>query len=219
MRTFAAAAVLAAITGSASADVITSYVNFGQSGDQASSPAGTVATNVSALPLTRGAGLGGNAGGNSLNSNGWDTLDSTDYVTFGFNVDAGYAVDLDTLWFGSRSSNSGPGSLGVFYSIDGFASPVFTFTQSGTNFNNSVADLSALTGLTGSIEFRIYALDGTRADGGQGISSSGTFRVGDYYDGSNFSEFRFEGTVSQVPAPASAALLGLGGLVAARRRR
>ena len=217
MRIYAAAAVLAVTAGTASADVITSWTSFGQPGDQAATPVGTAAANVTGTAMTRGAGLGANAGGNSLNSNGWDTLDSTDYVSFGFTVDAGYSVNLDTLWMGTRSSNSGPGSLGVFYSVDGFASPVFTFTQSGTAYTNSIADVSALTGLTGSVEFRIYALDGTRADGNTGISSSGTFRVGDHNDGSNFSEFRFEGSV--VPAPASAAMLGLGGLVALRRRR
>ena len=217
MRTFAAAAVLAAVAGTASADVITSWVNFGQPGDQAASPVGTQAANVTGTPMTRGAGLGANAGGNSLNSNGWDTLDSTDYISFGFTVDAGYSVDLDTLWFGSRSSNSGPDSLAVYWSGDGFSSPIFSFAQSGTAFTNSIANVSALSGLTGANEFRIYAVDGTRADGGQGISSSGTFRVGDHNDGTNFTEFRFEGTV--VPAPASAALLGLGGLVAVRRRR
>ncbi len=104
----------------------------------------------------------------------------------------------------------------MYWSGDGFASPVYSFSQSGTDFNNSIADVSALTGLTGTNEFRIYAVNGVSANGGS-ISSGGTFRVGDHYDGSNFTEFRFEGSV--VPAPASAALMGLGGLVAARRRR
>jgi hypothetical protein len=215
MKTAIAALALLAGT-TASADVITSYVNFGQPGTQASSPVGTVAANVTALPLTRGAGLVGNAGTNSLNAAGWDSLGATDYITFGFNVAPGFAVDLDTLWFGSRSSNSGPGQLGVFWSGDGFTTPVFTFSQSGTNFTNSIANLSALQGLTGANEFRIFATSPLSATGGA-IGSSGTFRVGDHFDGTNFTEFRFEGTV--VPAPASAALLGLGGLAAARRRR
>lgn len=216
MRKFAAAAVLAAVAGTASADVITSYVNFGQTGDQAASPVGTVAANVSALPLTRGAGINPSAAGNSISSNGWDDLSADDYFTFGFTVDAGYSVDLDTLWFGSRSSNTGPGFLSVYSSLDGFSAPLYSFAQVGTAFNNNIADLSGLTGLTGSVEFRIYADNGVSANGGA-ISSGGTFRLGDHFDGANFTEFRFEGTV--VPAPASAALLGLGGLVAIRRRR
>ena len=202
MRTFAAAAVLATVAGT---DVITSWVNFGQPGDQAFSPVGTEAANVTGSVLTRGAGLNPSGAGNSISSNGWDDLGADDYFTFGFTVDAGYSVDLDTFWFGSRSSNTGPGFLSIYSSVDGF-----------TNFNNSIADMSALTGLTGTVEFRILADNGTSASGGT-ISSGGTFRLGDHFDGSDFTEVRFEGTV--VPAPASAALLGLGGLVAVRRRR
>ncbi len=218
MRTLAAAAILAAISGTASADVITSWANFGQTGDQAASPVGTQAANVTGAAMTRGAGLSPNAGSNSLNSAGWDTLAANDYISFGFSVAAGYEVDLSTLWMGTRSSNTGPGFLSVYSSLDGFASPVFSFSQVGTAYTNSIADVSALSDLTGSVEFRIYADNGVSANGGA-ISGTGTFRVGDHSDGANFSEFRFEGTVSQVPAPASAALMGLGGLVAARRRR
>ncbi len=53
-----------------------------------------------------------------------------------------------------------PGQPAVYWSGDGFASPVYSFSQSGTDFNNSIADVSALTGLTGSNEFRIYAVNG-----------------------------------------------------------
>lgn len=218
MRILTAAALAVVTAGTASADVITSYVNFGQPGNQASSPVGTVAANVTALPLTRGAGITPTAAGNSLSGSGWDTLDATDYITFGFTVDAGFSVDLDTLWFGSRSSGTGPANLAVFYSVDGFTNPVYSFTQVGTAFTNNIADVSALTGLTGSVEFRILALNNLNAGGTGVISSGGTFRVGDHLDGAGvFTEFRFEGSV--VPAPASAALLGLGGLLAARRRR
>lgn len=217
MKSIFAIVALAGSAAVANAEVITSWVNFGQPGTQASTPVGTQAANVTGVAMTRGAGLSGNAGSNSLNSAGWNTLDSTDYVSFGFTVASGYSVDLSTLWMGTRSSASGPGSLGVFYSVDGFAAPVFTFSQSGTAFTNSIANLSSLANITGSVEFRIYALSQLRADGASGISSSGTFRVGDHFDGSTFTEFRFEGDV--VPAPATVALAGIGGLIAARRRR
>ncbi|MFG0275452.1 MAG: PEP-CTERM sorting domain-containing protein [Phycisphaerales bacterium] len=203
-------------TSIASADVITSWTNFGQPGDQAASPVNVEAANVTGVAITRGAGLNPSGAGNSISSNGWDDLAADDYFTFGFNVDAGFSVDLDTLWIGTRSSNTGPGFLGLFYSGDGFSSNLYTFTQSGTSFNNSIIDLSSLTGLTGNVEFRIIALNGTSANGGT-ISSGGTFRIGDHFDGANFSEVRFEGTV--VPTPGAMALFGLAGVCAGRRRR
>lgn len=214
-----ASAIAAATATIASADVITSYINFGQPGDQIASPTGTVAPNVSALPLTRGAGLNPNVGANSLNSAGWNGGNPDDYITFGFTVADGYRVNLESLFFGGRSSGSGPGDLGVFSSLDGFAAPLHTYTQTGTAFTNNAIDLSALSGLTGAVEFRIYATSDRRADGTFGISSAGTYRVGDYSDGAVFSEFRFEGRVKVIPTPGAAALLAVGGIFAARRRR
>jgi hypothetical protein len=219
MKTTVVLAALVAVAGSAAAsnEVITSWINFGQGGNQASSAVGTQAANVVGNVLTRGSGLTASAASNSLSASNWQFSDANDYFTFGFTVDAGYSVDLGSLWLGSRSSNTGPGLMGLFYSGDGFASSLHTFDQSpGSNFVNSIIDLSGLTGLTGTVEFRIAMLADVAANGGT-VSSSGTFRVGDHFDGSNFTEMRFVGKV--VPAPASLALLGLGGLVAGRRRR
>jgi len=196
---------------------IAAWGQFGQPGDQAFTAPTATAANVTGLDMTRGPGLNPNAGSNSLNSSGWDGPDpANDFVSFGFSVDAGFSVDLDSLIIGTRASNSGPGNLGLFYSGDGFSNNLFTFTQSGTNFLNSIIDLSSLNGLVGTIEFRIRALDDTRADGGTGISSAGTFRVVDFFDG-DFTDTQFTGTV--VPTPGAVGLFGLAGLVATRRRR
>lgn len=200
----------------ASAQVITSWVNFGQLGNQAFSAVGTEAAGVTGSTLTRGAGITATAASNSFSGNGWDTLAADDYFSFGFTVASGFSVDLSTFWLGSRSSSSGPGFMGLFWSGDGFTSSLTTITQVGTAFTNSIIDVSSLTGLTGTVEFRLMALNGTSAGGGV-IGSAGTFRVGDHFDGTNFTEMRFEGTV--VPTPGAAALFGLAGLCAGRRRR
>lgn len=219
MKNAFALAALVAVAGSAAAsnEVITSWVNFGQPGNQGSSAVGTQAANVVGNVLTRGSGLTPSAAGNSLSASGWQFSDANDYFTFGFTVDAGYSVDLSQLWLGSRSSGTGPGLLGLFYSGDGFSTSLHTFNQApGSNFVNSIIDLSSLTGLTGTVEFRIQMIQDVSASGGA-VGSAGTFRVGDHFDGANFTEMRFVGKV--VPAPASIALVGLGGLVATRRRR
>lgn len=217
MKTITAIALAAGLASAASAEVITSWVNFGQPGDQFSSPVGATAANVTGTELTRGPGLTASAAGNSFSASGWSTA-SDDYFSFGFTVADGYAVNLESFWVGARSSNTGPGFLGLFSSADGFTTNLFTFVQNGTNFNNVVVDLSALTGLTGEVEFRIMAINDVSANGGT-IAAGGTFRVGDHSDGANFTEMRFEGSVVPVPAPGALALLGLGGLVTTRRRR
>lgn len=216
MKTLTFALVAGLASAASATEVITSYALFGATGDQVFQAPASAAAGVSGLDLTRGPGLGASAAGNSFSANGWSSDQSQDYFSFGFTVDAGSSVDLESLWLGSRSSNTGPGFLGLFYSGDGFTTSLFDFIQVGTAFNNSIVDLSGLTGLTGTVEFRIAALNDVSANGGT-ISSGGTFRIGDHFDGSNFSEVRFEGTV--IPAPGAVALLGLGGLVATRRRR
>ena len=218
MKNITAIALVAGLATAASAEVITSWANFGQPGDQAFSPVSVEAANIDGLNFTRGPGLGGNAGNNSLNSNGWSTDASQDYVSFGFTVADGYTVDLESFWFGARSSGTGPGFLGIFVSTDGFSSSVYEFVNVGTSFTNAVADMSALTGLTGTVEFRVQLLNDVSAGGGL-VGSQGTFRMGDHFDGSDFTEMRFEGSVNVIPAPGAFALLGLGGLVATRRRR
>ncbi|MFO0833566.1 MAG: MYXO-CTERM sorting domain-containing protein [Phycisphaerales bacterium] len=215
MKIFALA-VLAASAGVASASVTVSQWDLtGAPGDQAFT-AGSGITHVSATNLTRGTGLGVSAAGNSFSSLGW-TQQTTDYFSWGFSVDAGYAVNLDKLYIGTRSSNTGPGLMGLYYSGDGFATAITTFAQVGTAFNNMAIDLSALPNVSGNVEFRVVQIGNVAANGGT-TSSSGTFRFTAYFINSTFDRnLQFTGDV--VPTPGAMALLGLGGLVAGRRRR
>lgn len=219
MKNVIALAALVAVAGAsvASGDVITSWVNFGQPGNQAFSAVGTQAANVTGANLVRGSGLTPSAASNAFSASNWQFSDTNDYFAFGFTVDSGYAANLESLWVGMRSSNTGPGLMGLFYNGDGYSSALATFDMSpGSVFVNAIVDLSALSGLTGAVEFRLMMTANIAANGGS-VSSSGTYRVGDHFDGANFSEMRVTGTV--VPAPASMALIGLGGLIAGRRRR
>ncbi len=220
MHISAAAVGLASLSSfSGASTIITSYTTFGQPGNQAVQPANSPVAGVTGLDMTR-SGVNPFGAANSFSANGW-TNGTDSYFSFGFTVDAGFAVNLDRFFMGTRSSGTGPGELGLFYSGDNFASSLFSFTQSGTNFTNSDVDLSALTGLTGEVEFRIAPTSTVSANGGT-IAATGTFRIGDYFDGS-FSEVRFTGEVIEtvvIPLPGAAGL-GLAGLglVAVRRRR
>lgn len=216
MKFCAAVCGVVAVASAANAGVITSYNLTGQPGTQAS-VAGTGTTNVTAASLTRGAGLTGVSAANSMNASGW-TQGADDFFSFGFTVDSGFAVNLDKLYIGTRSSAQGPGTMGLFYSGDGFATALTTFNQApGGNFINAIIDLSGLSGLTGSVEFRLMQIGTVAANGGS-TSSGGTFRVTAYFENGAFNrDLQLTGEV--VPAPSALALLGLGGLVAARRRR
>lgn len=211
------ALVLGGAVSGASAQVVAEWDLLGAPGNQ-DFTVGSGAPGITAANLTRGAGITPTAAANSLSGSNWHDLAADDYFTFGFTPDAGVSVDLDTLFIGSRSSGTGPGFLGLFSSLDGFTANLFTFAQApGGNFVNSAIDLSALPDIAGAVEFRIIALNNVSAAGGT-TGSAGTFRVGAYFeDGAFAANLGFSGTI--IPTPGALALLGLGGLVATRRRR
>jgi len=219
----AALIAFAGIAAAASGEIIVAWDAFGQPGNQAELPTSVVADNVSATGITRGPGLGSNSGNNSLNSNNWDEAEqgaaSEDYFTFSVTVDALYEVALDAFQIGSRSSNTGPGTLGLYFSGDSFSNPLATWTQSGDNFANNIFDLSGIVLSEGTTEFRIIEIGNTQADGSGATSGQGTFRIVDFFDNGNFIDTNLTGTVTLIPTPGAFGVFAAAGLVAARRRR
>jgi len=180
LSTFVCSAIAAALlTCVSSASTIALWQLAGQPGNQLTTM-GVGSANVSALDMTRGSGLGVNTGSGSFNSNGWDGVDANDYISFGFTVDAGYEVKLASILLGTRSSNTGPGTLGLYSSIDNFANPIQQFQQTGDAYNDRNLDITALGLVSGSVEFRIFEIGDTQADGSGDTSSAGTFRLTDY---------------------------------------
>ena len=208
------------IVGNANADIVAHWDMYGQPGDQVSTAAVDDVANVTGLDMVRGNGLGTNTGANSLNSNGWDGIEAGDYIQFGFSVDPNYEVSLDELWIGTRSSNTGPGTIGFYSSLDGFANPFYTVTQVGSDYANSIIDISALGTISEDLYIRLYEFGDIQADGDGATSSTGTFRITDHYDTGIYTDVQITGTVSPVPVPAAVWLLGSGliGLVGFRRR-
>ncbi|QDV42280.1 hypothetical protein Enr13x_21250 [Stieleria neptunia] len=211
----------------ASAVQLSAWDMFGQPGTQATTPTSSSAANITGTDMTRGAGLSTSGAGNAMSSSSWGSTAAspavdTEYFSFGFNVDTGFQVDLDELIIGTRSSNTGPGTIGVYSNQDGFTTALATIVQQGSDFANSIIDLSSLTGVTGTLELRLIEIGNTQADGSGTTSNGGTFRVVDYYDGSNFVDTQLTGTVSAVPEPGALAgifSLGLVGAAVGRRRR
>ncbi len=182
----------------------------GEPGNQQETLSTLLAPNISGMSVSRGPGLNAMSGSDSINSSGWNTLASDDYFSFGFTVDPGYRVNLDQLLITTRSSNTGPGTVVLRYGGDGFTGDLTTFTQQGTNILDSTVDLTALTNLTGDVEFRLFSANSTSANGGT-VAGGGTFRITNFEQESNGS-FRFTGTVEAIPEPSSLALLSVLGV-------
>ena len=136
---------------------------LGQPGNQATSP-GAGSANVTASSIARGPGLTASAATNSFAASGWN---AGEYFSLGFTVGSGYQVSLASLDIGTRSSTTGPGTMGLYYSGNGYSTALATFNQApGSNFVNTIVDLSALTNLVGTVEFRIGMIAGAAANGG-----------------------------------------------------
>lgn len=202
----------------AQAALVAEWNMTGRNGLQLVTPGG-VATGLTGGTWVRGSGLIRNSGPDSMSASGWDG-GANDYLGFTVTVEEGSALFLDRLSIGTRSSSSGPGSIGLFYSGDLFANALATVQQGpGNNVVYSVMDLSALPALTsGSLEFRLYQIGANAADGGATSPTSGSFRITDYFSGGVDRNITLEGavvTASSVPVPAAGwlLLLGLGALV------
>ena len=206
------------------AATIVSWETFGNSGNEPFVAPTNVETGLVGLNLERGPGLSAPSGTNSFNSSAWawsgGVRQADDYVSFGFEVQAPFKVDDLSLLFGSRSSNAGPGPLGLFWSGDNFTDPLHTWTHVNELWSNEDIDLAGLGTLeAGVYEFQIQSIANQRASDPQNtIAGGGTMRIGDYFQsGQGFSLFRFEGTVT--PEPGRAMLLAIGGLLFLARRR
>lgn len=137
----------------------------------------------------------GSGSTDSFSANGWPTSATLDpYFSFTVTPDSGFAFSLTSVDFDERRSGTGPTTFTVQYAIGGGS-----FTTLGTS---SVADISTWTNETfdttpmsvatsSPVEVRIFA---TNAEG-----TSGTWRVDDVVA---------FGTISAVPEPAAAGLLG-----------
>jgi len=232
LTTMMVAGLLAMATTSAyaypgSSELVAEWNTSGMAGTEASLM-GTGTAHISAVELTRGAGLAGNTGANSMNTKGWDATNSNDYLQFSLTVESGYTVTLGDLWIGTKSSGTGPGTMGFYSSADNYVNAFHTVIQDGTNYYNETIDLSFLGPVSGSFAIRLYEVGNTQADGSGDTSSTGTFRVTDYTDTSGSSyiyhNIGISGSVapvSSVPVPAAAWLLGTGflGLIGLKRKK
>jgi len=152
-------------------------------GTQLQTPATSVASNLSAGPVSRGAGLTATAGANSINSTGWTTggiliaVAGNDYYGFSITPNAGYEIDFTELRFSEARSITGIRNIEVRASLDNFA----TFTTLSTIAvpdNNSTRtqtiDLTAfniLENQLSTVDFRLYGYTAEATTGSWRLNS------------------------------------------------
>lgn len=163
------------------AAIVADWDTTGLAGTEATLAAAVLGTGVSSGVIGRGGGLTTAGAANSFNSAGWEaTTASTttdEYISFTLSLSSTY--DLSTLSFASRSSGTGPGTLGLFYSGDAYTTPIASWAQANTATLEQTIDLSSMANFTGTLEFRIIEIGNLQADGSGATASGGTFRIQD----------------------------------------
>ncbi|WP_170179847.1 T9SS type A sorting domain-containing protein [Flavivirga rizhaonensis] len=123
---------------------------------------------VSTSGICRSSGINANAGA-TYNSRDWTTsasIDVNDYLEWTLTPDSGYEIDLTTMDLTYDRSGTGPTMVDIQVDTGSGFSSIFTdaSVSAGTENNNGI-DLSTITGITGTITFRLYAYNSTGATG------------------------------------------------------
>ncbi|MEN0020756.1 MAG: hypothetical protein AAF747_07730 [Planctomycetota bacterium] len=228
MKTAFATALIAA-AGTAAAQTATLYqVQTAASQSNPTLTPTVVAAGLAGDVLSAGSGISAASGG-TWNWNGWadggtpstqaEALAEDEVWNWGFDVaGANLVVTLETFDIRLDRSGSGPNQFDITVAVNGgtptsVLSDDFGDSSSGRDYVAvSLGNIVVNSG--DSVEFQLVAWG---ADSG-GASSGGTFDLETVdFNGSDPRSLRINGTV--VPTPASAALVGLAGLAAIRRRR
>jgi len=157
--------------------VLQQYNFTGANGDEAIFPPDGQPLNGALSNMKRGSGLQPSAAGNVFNSTGFTTgatADTSDYYSFSIKANTGFQLNLDSLVFGQRKSNSGPASYAIRSSQDNFQGDLSTGQGTNTiSWNNKTVFGAAFTGISSdqTTEFRIYGYGATAASGTWRIDS------------------------------------------------
>jgi hypothetical protein len=138
----------------------------GQAGDQASTPATSTATGITAGALTRSTGLTAASGTSSINASGWSTAntpDTTKYYTFTLAPPSGCSLALSSAAIDIAHSGTGPALGAIGTSADNYAQQLSISTSTA-----SMPSLVVSSGAT-QLEIRVY--------GYMAPSATGTMRI------------------------------------------
>ena len=207
------------------ADILLSWNTFGNLGTETSEPSVFNDLNVAAASLTLGAGVtaatnshrfGGsnwfNTGDRTAGSTITQAVTGNDFIQFAVTPNSGFHLTATSLVFSWERSSTGPSSLTLRSSLDGFASDLGAITGLGTSLTTgNTLNISGVSNVAAATTFRLYGFGGTNALGTGGFDTN-----------ISTTNVIFNGSVTAVPEPTSIALVSLmccTGFVAAFRRR
>ncbi|REE27463.1 putative secreted protein (Por secretion system target) [Winogradskyella pacifica] len=134
-------------------------------------------TSVSSSGFVRGSGVNLSSANANFTSNDWTVggdqptaAANDDYIEWSISANTAFEITLDELDIRLRRNPNGPSDFQIFYSLDGFATTGTSLDGSRTlaensNTNINLASLSVLSGISGTITFRLYAW-GASSSGG-----------------------------------------------------
>ncbi len=190
------------------ADIILAWNTFGNAGTE-TTEASTVNFGVSASNLTLGAGVNAAGNANRFGGNNWfdtgnanpstlaNAIAGNNYIEFTVTPDAGKSIDLTSLSFVWDRSNTGPSSVALRSSADGFSTDLGSATGI---VNGALATQNfafSLTNIITPTTFRMY-----------GFNATGTTGTGGFDTATNANNVILNGSVT-VPEPGTLILAGL----------
>lgn len=203
------------------------YTFTGSPGNQASEAVDANPIGALFSDLTRGPGIVPAAGVDSMNSSGWtagSSIDPNDYYEWTITPLAGFALDLTEFDINFQRSETGPRSLDVRNSLDGFGAFRLLITvgddtaNHGVGAGNGSGAMWDVDDITTPVTFRIYGFDAEDASGDVRLGVKAGEEA-DFLPNHLFMTVDITEAATEVPEPASLVLFGtsVAGLIAKRR--
>lgn len=160
-------------------DVLMSWEFNNNVGDEAIVTATNVFTNISSTSpsadIRRGTGLTAYSNGNRFNGRNWGLSDlataitDEDYMEWTIEPELGFKITITSVEFNFRKSSTGPSSLTIRSSNDGYASDLDTKILTGNTNNALIATISGVTNVTSALSFRLYGYGASSTVGSGGF--------------------------------------------------
>jgi hypothetical protein len=170
-RIFAGLCFVLLLQQGSNAQLIQTFGFGGAAGNEATFPPNGQPANGTIGSMKRGSGVTPSAAGNVFASTGFTTgttVDTADYFSFSIKANQGFKLNLDSIVFGQRRSNTGPASYSVRSSLDGFQNDLGSGScPTNITYNNRISLGTAFQSVasTVTIDFRFYGYGAGAATG------------------------------------------------------